>query len=89
MKLTKHARIRCKQRAISEEVLRIIITYGLGEKVDGNVRKIFLNKRGLDDFIHKLKGLIQMIEKLKRVRLIVTNDEDNVITAYHERHSSQ
>lgn len=87
MKLTKHAQIRSRQRAISKEALWLITTYGIGQKVYGNATRYFLDKRAIDHLIHELKTQIQMMEKLKRVRVIVGNDDQGIITAYRERNS--
>ena len=81
--MTNHAESRSKQRGIPKKVLTLIMAYGIGRKARGDATKCYLNKRAIDERIHELKQEIQLIEKLKSVRYIVSND-GQVITAYRE-----
>jgi hypothetical protein len=80
IKMTRHARIRSKQRGIPEEALSVILEYGICEKVAGDATRYYLDKRALDQRIHELKHEIQRVERLKNVRLIEANDDGSIIT---------
>lgn len=80
MKMTNHAQIRSRQRGIPKEAFSIIMEYGICEKVLGDATRYYLDKRGIDQKIHELKHEIQKVEKLKKVRLIVANDDGSIIT---------
>ena len=85
MQITNHAEIRSKQRSIPLDVLHLVLKDGTGEKVPGNATKYHLKKRDIEGRIHELKHQIQMIEKSKRVRVIVANEDETIITAYREK----
>ena len=87
MRVTRHAQIRSKQRGIPKGAVNLVITYGIGQKVCGDATKYLLDKRAIDHGIHELKSQIQTMEKLKTLRVIVADDEQDVITVYHEKHT--
>ena len=82
--ITKHAQIRSKQRGIPREAIDLIVLYGIAEKAPGNSTRRYLNKLAMDQRIHELKQEIQMIERLKRIRCIVSNGTETIITTYRE-----
>lgn len=63
---TKHSRTRAKQRAIHDEVVDIIMSFGKREKVPGNCQRIFLPK--------------MYIEKLGKAQIIYNPDADTIVT---------
>lgn len=83
IRMTNHAEFRSKQRGISKKALTLIMAHGIARKAPGDAMKCYLNKQAMDELIHQLKEEIQLIEKLKSVRYIESND-GQIITAYRE-----
>lgn len=82
MNITAHALERCKQRGIPEYVLGIIKDMGSKEKRPYGATLLTIRKKDLDKMIHELKSIIQQVDKLKKVSVIVSENNEAIITAY-------
>ena len=85
MEFTKHAQIRSNQRAIPKEAIDVILNDGNSQKVLGPAIEYHLNKRAIDLKIHQLKSEIKLMEKLKKAKVVVSNDDNIVITVYYKK----
>ena len=81
MKLTKHARIRQRQRGIPELCLNIIQEHGRCERAPGGATKVSFGKREYQRTVEQLKRVIQMLDKAKGGTIIIADDGD-VLTVY-------
>lgn len=79
-KITNHAQIRFKQRGIPMQVVTVLMDYGICRRVPGDATQYYLDKRAIDQRIHELKREIERVERLKKVSLIVADDDGSIIT---------
>lgn len=84
MNITAHALERCRQRGIPEYVLGIIQDIGSKEKRPYGAALSTIRKKDLDKMIHELKSMIQQVDKLKKVSVIVAEDNETIITTYRK-----
>lgn len=84
MNITAHALERCRQRGIPEYVLGIIQDMGSKEKRPYGATLSTIRKKDLDKMIHELKSIIQQVDKLKKVSVIVGEDNETIITTYRK-----
>ena len=84
MNITAHALERCRQRGIPEYVLGIIKDIGVKEKRPYGATLSTIRKKDLDKMIHELKSLIQQVDKLKKVSVIVAEDNETILTTYRK-----
>ena len=84
MNITAHALERCRQRGIPEYVLGIIKDIGVKEKRPYGATLSTICKKDLDKMIHELKSLIQQVDKLKKVSVIVEEDNETILTTYRK-----
>jgi type II restriction/modification system DNA methylase subunit YeeA len=80
MNMTDHAKVRQKQRGISNIALDIIEKNGRCEKAPGGALKIFFGFKEYQRTIQDLKRTIQMLDKVKGGTLII--NEDKIVTVY-------
>ena len=80
MNLTKHAKIRQRQRGMGQDILDIILRYGRVEYQKGDSEKIFLGKRESNEIIRELKHAIKLIERSKGGTVILAQDQ--IVTVY-------
>ena len=78
--LTKHAAVRMAQRAISGDMLDLVVLIGT-EVDDGYV----VLDRDCEALERLLKQLLQQVRRLRGVRVVLT--DGCVITAYHSGQS--
>ena len=85
MNITAHALERCRQRGIPEYVLGIIKDMGSKEKRPYGATLSTIRKKDLDKMVHELKSMIQQVDKLKKVSVIVAEDDDEtILTTYRK-----
>lgn len=82
MIMSNHAKIRTKQRGISEELLGIIETYGRCENAPGGVTKIFFGQHEHQRFVTDMKRFLQHIDKIRNCSLIA--DGNTIITVQRQ-----
>ena len=82
MMTSKHAKIRSKQRGISEGLLGVIEAYGRCERAPGGVTQIFFGQREHQRLVTDLKRLIQHIDKIRNCSLIA--DGNTIITVQRQ-----
>lgn len=80
MNMTDHAKVRQKQRGISNIALNIIEQNGRCEKAPGGALKIFFGFKEYQRTIEDLKRTIQMLDKVKGGTLII--NKDRIVTVY-------
>ena len=83
MNMTDHAKVRQKQRGISNMALNIIEQNGRCEKAPGGALKIFFGFKEYQRTIEDLKKTIQLLDKVKGGTLII--NEDKIVTVYRNR----
>ncbi len=83
MKLTKHAKIRSRQRGFSEEYIRWIMLFGEPIVKPGNVMEYRITGKDKDIIVSKLKRIIQALDKLSKKAVLVGGDD--IITVYNLR----
>ena len=81
--MTDHAKVRQKQRGISNMALNIIEQNGRCEKAPGGALKIFFGFKEYQRTIEDLKKTIQLLDKVKGGTLII--NEDKIVTVYRNR----
>lgn len=87
MKLTKHAQLRMKQRAINWRQIEAILTFGENYYHGKNAYYTCLSKRAFKEMSVQSKELniVQELSKLKR--LFVVSAENNIVTVgYKGKH---
>ena len=77
---TNHSECRIKQRGIPNFVLDIIEECGKLEHAPGGVDKISLGRKEVSDLRHRLKRVVQVLDKARDITMIV--DGGTLITAY-------
>lgn len=82
MEYSKHALVRMSQRGLSHELVSLIYNFGTPEYANNGAVKITLKKRDLIELNSCFNGKKQLIDKAKRKVLILTYDENSLITAY-------
>ena len=80
MKLSKHARIRSRQRGFSDLSLDIIRQYGRCERTAGGAVKFYFGEKEYRMAVESLKRTIQAMDKIKGGSIIAK--DGNVLTAY-------
>jgi hypothetical protein len=85
MIVTKHALIRLKQRGISKRAMELAITHGKSARRPGKVVEYTLSKKEANflksDYQDEIKA-IRDIEKAMRIAVIVSEENNTVITAF-------
>ena len=85
MHLSKHARARSQQRAISKSALELVSRYGTLVKKPGGATEMFIKNRVVGDLICQKKSEIHDLERARNIAVLVSDDEpDLIITAYHK-----
>jgi len=80
---TSHAINRMQQRGLPDFIMGIVEECGRMEHAPGGVYRMFLGKRDIHELRHKLKRVIQMLDKACGVTMII--DGDTLITTYKAR----
>lgn len=85
MHLSKHARARSQQLAISKSALELVSRYGTRVKKPGGATEMFIKNRVVDDLICQNKKDLHDLERARNIAVLVADDEPElVITAYHK-----
>jgi hypothetical protein len=84
MNLTNHASCRMSQRAISEDILEIVLAHGTFKRAQGGAEKIFFGKKQSQAVISDLKRKIRMYERAENTNVIITPD-GQIITTYKSK----
>ena len=83
MKLSKHARLRLKQRGISSKQIKMVIDHGITKQGKGGTQIYQITKKDKNNIITQMKQYIQALEKSSNIKVVVSSD-NAVITAYHD-----
>ena len=76
MELSKHATIRRQQRGFQADDIDLIRLFGMSVKRPGNVREYRMGQKSA-------KRLVQAIDRIKGKAILVSDDEETVITVYN------
>ena len=79
MNISKHAKIRCQQRGISETELDIILALGEMNAKPGGAMEYKILKREKEQAISSLKRLIHKIERISEKSVLASGD-NTIIT---------
>lgn len=82
MIVSQHAVSRLGQRGISRRQVDLIAMYGTATPGKGGIVKKAIKKRDLRWVEHDLQGSLQILDKLVGRTLVMTADEQTLITAY-------
>jgi hypothetical protein len=75
--------MRCQQRGISQDQVELIISYGQKYKMPGGAWEYQLRKRDKDRVIAELKRQIQLLDTAVGKGVLISGDEETVVTTYH------
>ncbi len=81
---TKHAIIRGQQRGIRENIVDMVLEYGVPSYKPGGATAWFIPRATANREISRLKRLIVLIERSKQ-KIVVQSDTDITLTVYHKR----
>lgn len=81
IKKSKHFEIRCRQRAISDDVLDALYIYGEAVDAKGGCSKIFFSKKSLLDIKEISRDLYKKVERNRRTYLVLSDDGTAVTAA--------
>jgi len=82
---TRHSAVRKQQRGISNEEIDTILTFGALKKCGGQATKVYLDKNGckeLRHYLHTKRKSVQLLDKVKNIKLIISEHENQLITLY-------
>ena len=80
--LSNHARMRFRQRGISEEGVEYLKKYGNPDYAIGSAVRLSLSRRDANRIIERLKRDIRWLERAGRIVLI--EKEGKILTGYHK-----
>lgn len=83
MNLTNHASCRMNQRAISKDILEIVLSLGTFKSAKGGAEKFFFGKKQRQAAISDLKRMIHVFEKAENTNVIIADGE--IITTYKSK----
>ncbi len=83
MNLTNHARCRMNQRAISKDILEVVLSLGTFKGAKGGADKIFFGKKQSQEAISDLKQMIHLFERAANTNIII--DDGEIITTYKSK----
>jgi hypothetical protein len=84
MDKTMHTVIRCRQRGINETNVELILALGTKVRKPGGAYEYFVTKKDREKATQFLKQCIQNLDKLVGKAIIVDNESNKVLTAYHK-----
>lgn len=82
---TRHSAVRKQQRGISREQIDTILAFGAHKKCAGKATKVYLDKKGREELTHYLRTKrksFQLLDKVKNIKLIISEPENQLITVY-------
>lgn len=82
MIVSNHAEVRLGQRGMCRRQVTLIDMYGTAIQGKGGIVKKVIRKKDVGWIKHELSDSIQMLDKLVGGTLIMTADEQTLITAY-------
>lgn len=82
MEFSYHSMARRQQRAISQKVIDLILTFGQPEKKYGKAREYRIRKKDIQEIIGNMKFAIHSLEKARNRAVLVDGAEQTVITVY-------
>lgn len=71
------------QRAISNDVLEVVLSLGIFKSAKGSDEKIFFGKKQSQEAISELKRIIHIVEKAKNTKIIIADGK--IITTYKSK----
>ncbi len=80
MKMSKHARMRMRQRGFSDFSMEIIRQCGRYEKAVGGAEKIFFGNREYQCAVETLKKTIQLLDRAKGGHIVAK--DGRILTVY-------
>ena len=83
MKISKHAKIRAQQRAVSEEDIMLVMLFGEARKKPGNALEYAIGGKKKEIIVSKLKQIIQRFDRITNKAVLV--DGEDIITVYNTR----
>ena len=83
MEMSSHSTIRCQQRGISPDQVELILSYGQKYKKPGGAWEYRLRKKDKDRLIAALKRQIQLLDTAVGKGVLMSGDEETVVTTYH------
>lgn len=84
MEKTLHSIIRCRQRGISETNIDLILSLGTKNRKPGGVSEYFITKKDRQMATEFLKRCIQDLDKLVGKAIIIDEEQETIVTAYHK-----
>jgi hypothetical protein len=80
--ISSHARVRGKQRGISEAEMTLIASFGRTRRCAGNAMHYYLDREGYLQLEEVLRKGVQILDKLKN-QIVICGDDQTIITCYH------
>jgi hypothetical protein len=84
MKISKHAIARTRQRGIKADLLDIIVSEGVKERLPGGAMGYFLRKSDKRRLMTEYKRKIQMLDHVNEVQVVESVD-GMILTVYRRR----
>jgi len=82
MEMSRHATIRIRQRAIPQDVVRLITEYGTPVRRKGNVLEYTLRKKQIFGAISELRYVISALQKAINKAVLANEDTGEIVTVY-------
>ena len=83
MMKSNHVKVRCQQRGISQEQVDLIVAHGQKCRRPGGAWEYRLRKKDKNKLISILKKQIHMVEKSVGKGVLISDDQETVVTTYH------
>lgn len=80
---SNHVKVRCQQRGISQEQVDLIVAHGQKCRRPGGAWEYRLRKKDKNKLISILKKQIHMVEKSVGKGVLISDDQETVVTTYH------
>lgn len=80
--ISSHARVRGKQRGISEAEMTLITLFGRPRRCPGNATHYYLDHEGYLQLEELLHNGVQILDKLKS-QVVICGEDQTIITCYH------
>lgn len=83
MMKSNHVEVRCQQRGISQDQVDLIVAHGQKCRRPGGAWEYRLRKKDKNELISKLKKQIHMVERSVGKGVLISYDQETVVTTYH------
>lgn len=80
-KLSKHARKRCQQRGIDQELVNMLLSHGDEIDCDNSAVKLAFSQQAIKQMRKRMKRLMRVLETSP---YIILGNDGTVITAAHQ-----